>query len=108
MILKFEKRKQQKIEKQNQDWSETDDEFRRWAHKIYMQYLEECSSRNICIKILDFIFGPVDILSVDLINSYGRHNLEKPVKNQQIDFSSQRYHLIEKANSFNYILFLNE
>ena len=72
-----------KIERQNQNFQEMVNntskegmEYTGFVKDVYKRYKEELENRSIFTKIVVFIFGDFNTLGENLVDDYGKHNLD--------------------------------
>ena len=77
------KLKMKKIERQNREFqamvnntSKEGVEYIGFVKDVYKRYKEELESRSIFTKIVVFIFGDFNTLGENLVDDYGKHNLD--------------------------------
>ena len=72
-----------KLEKQNKNFQEMINntskdgvEYAGFVKDVYKRYKEELENRSIFTKIVVFIFGDFNTLGENLVDDYGKHNLD--------------------------------
>ena len=77
------KLKMKKIERQNKNFQEMINntskeglEYTGFVKDVYKRYKEALENRSIFTKIGVFIFGETNTLGENLVNDYGKHNLD--------------------------------
>lgn len=70
-------------EKQDKKWNnlttfnKDDLDYKQFVVRVGQDYLENQKRKNWIVKIFDWLFGPEDILGKNIIEEYGKHNIEK-------------------------------